>query len=337
MSLYKAELHVHLEGTIAPDLARILAQRNQVAMPENLVAPDGVSYLSDDFLHFLKVYDDIAALIKKPQDYYDVTFDYLRKNALKNTLYVEMMYSPDHAEQSSGIPSKEHLAAIQQAIDDAEAQYGIVGRIIITAVRHFGEEAAIRVAENGVRDRLPCVTGFGLGGDEANFPPHLFKRSYEIAHDGGLGCTVHAGEFSPAESIVDAINTLPISRIGHGVRSATSPDTRAIIKDRGISLELCPTSNVFLGLFSNLEHHPLPRFYKEGIRISINSDDPPFFKTDLNNEYRICRDVFKLSDAEINSITRMAIEDAFVDNETKTKLLAKLNGLRQGEHERPTV
>lgn len=323
MSLYKAELHVHLEGTISPDLARILAERNHLPMPEKLVAPDGVSYLSEDFLHFLSVYDDIAALIKTPRDYYDITFDYLRKNALNNTLYVEMMYSPDHAEQSSGIPSKEHLQAIQQAVDDAEEQYGIVGRILITAVRHFGEEAAIRVAENGVRDMLPCVTGFGLGGDEAKFPPHLFKKAYEIAHEAGLGCTVHAGEFAPAESIIDAINTLPVSRIGHGVHSAVSPEARAIIKDRGIALELCPTSNIFLGLFSDLAHHPLPHFYKEGIRISINSDDPPFFKTNLNNEYRIAEEIFKLSHDDINCITKMAIEDAFCEKDTKNRLLSK--------------
>jgi adenosine deaminase len=118
MSIKKAELHVHLEGTITPQLAHILAKRNKLTMPGDLIAPDGQSYLSRDFLHFLQVYDTLAALIKTPQDYYDITYDYLRANALENTIYVEMMYSPDHAEQVSGIPSIEHLHAIQKAIDD---------------------------------------------------------------------------------------------------------------------------------------------------------------------------------------------------------------------------
>src|SRR5476649_518686 len=118
MSIKKAELHVHLEGTISPELAHKLAKRNKLSIPEGLIAADGQSYLSRDFLHFLQVYDTLAALIKTPQDYYDITFDYLRANALENTIYVEMMYSPDHAEQASGMPSIEHLHAIQQAIDD---------------------------------------------------------------------------------------------------------------------------------------------------------------------------------------------------------------------------
>ena len=118
MTLKKAELHVHLEGTITPSLAGKLAKRNQLSLPAGLVAPNDQSYLSNGFLDFLKVYDTLAALIKTPQDYYDITFDYLHSNALEGAIYIEMMYSPDHAERSSGIPSKEHLVAIQQAIDD---------------------------------------------------------------------------------------------------------------------------------------------------------------------------------------------------------------------------
>ena len=174
------------------------------------------------------MYDTLAALIKTPLDYYDITFDYLRANALENTLYVEMMYSPDHAEQASGIPSIEHLHAIQQAIDDAKAQFGIIGRIILTAVRHFGADAAIRVAKEISQASVPCVTGFGLGGDEINFPPKLFSKAYQIASkEAGLYCTVHAGEFAPASGMIEAIEHLPIQRIGHGVQAIHSPKTIA--------------------------------------------------------------------------------------------------------------
>ena len=286
MSLKKAELHVHLEGTITPELAATLAKRNKLTLPNGLVAPDGKSYLSKNFLDFLNVFDTLAAVIKVPQDYYDITFDYLRARAQEQTIYVEMMYSPDHAERSSGIPSLEHLVAIQQAIDDAKDQFNIIGRIIITAVRHFGAEAAEQVAQQTHKDRVPCITGFGLGGDEAKFPPKLFTRAYQIAADAGLHCTVHAGEFAPAQGMVEAMEHLPIRRIGHGVNSIYSPDTMAMLKDKNIALELCPTSNIFLGLFKDMNDHPFPKFYAAGIKVSISSDDPPFMSTTLGQEYQ---------------------------------------------------
>jgi adenosine deaminase len=325
MSIKKAELHVHLEGTITPELAHTLAKRNKLVMPEGLIDVDGETYFSRDFLHFLSVYDTLAALIKTPQDYYDVTFDYLRANALENTLYVEMMYSPDHAEQTSGIPSIEHLRAIQQAIDDAKAQFGIVGRIILTAVRHFGADAAIRVAKQICLETVPCVTGFGLGGDEINFPPKLFSQAYQIAaKEAGLFCTVHAGEFAPASGMMEAIEHLPIQRIGHGVQVIHSPETIAILKDRDIALEICPSSNIKLGLFKDFESHPFPQLMEAGIKISLNSDDPPFMGTTLAKEYERTQNAYGYSDDTMRAITKMAIDCAFVDEETKKELKANV-------------
>lgn len=324
MNLKKAELHVHLEGAIPPALAIKLAKRNNLTLPDGLIAPDGVSYLSKNFLDFLKVYDTLAAVIKAPRDYYDITFDYLRANALEHAIYVEMMYSPDHAEQSSGIPSAEHLAAIQQAIDDAKAQFDIVGRILITAVRHFGVDAVERVARQAYHDKFPCVTGFGLGGDEGNFPPKLFTKAYQIAADAGLECTVHAGEFASAAGMIEAMEHLPIKRIGHGVNAIHSTETMAMVKDKGIALELCPTSNIFLGLFKDMNSHPFPKFYEAGIQISISSDDPPFMSTNLAREYQQVQQAYKYSDTTMNDITRMAINAAFVDEKTRSELLARI-------------
>lgn len=326
MAVKKAELHVHLEGTTSPTLAHRLAKRNQLTLPDGLLAEDGQSYFSRDFLHFLKVYDVLAALIKTPQDYYDITFDYLRSNALENTIYIEMMYSPDHAEQMSGIPSIEHLHAIQQAVEDAESQFGIVGRILVTAVRHFGAEAAVRVAKEISKASVPCVTGFGLGGDEINFPPKLFKEAYQIAaNEAGLLCTAHAGEFAPASGVLEAIEYLSVQRIGHGVQAIHSPETMAILKERQIALEICPSSNIKLGLFPDLASHPLPQFLEAGIKISINSDDPPFMNTNLAREYELTQQAYQYSDQMMRNITAMAIECAFVDEKTKQDLLVKLN------------
>jgi adenosine deaminase len=325
MSIKKAELHVHLEGTITPTLARILAQRNQLELPHNLISPDGTHYLSNDFMHFLHVYDTLAALIKTPRDYYDITFDYLRECAKVNTIYVEMMYSPDHAEQVSGIPSIEHLYAIQQAIDDARAQFNIVGRIIITAVRHFGVDAAIRVAKQVEKQSVKCATGFGLGGDEVNFPPQWFDKAYAIAANAGLECTVHAGEFAPANTMVDAMNSLPIKRIGHGVQTIHCAETIAILKDRNIALEVCPSSNIKLGLFPDLQSHPLPKLLEAGIKLSINSDDPPFMSTTIGHEYDIVQKEYNYSDETMHNFTKMALDHAFVDSETRQYLYEQLS------------
>lgn len=326
MTIKKAELHVHLESTITPELAALLAKRNKLPFPEHHINAEKNGYASKDFMDFLQVYDVIAALIKAPQDYYDITYGYLKDSAAAHTIYTEMMYSPDHAERSSGIPSEYHLEAIQKAIDDAYRDFGIVGRIIITAVRHFGVEAAERVAKEAQAKPFPAATGFGLGGDELNFPPKLFARAYAIAKDAGLQCTVHAGEFGAPETMQEAMRTLPIVRIGHGVQAMHCKETQAELIDRAIALELCPTSNINFKLFKDMAAHPLPQFLKSGIKISISSDDPPFVGTTIDKEYQIVQKSYSFSDADMNKITAMAIEDAFVDKDTKQKLAQAISG-----------
>lgn len=323
MTIKKAELHVHLEGTIPPPLAMTLATRNQLSIPAGLISADGSSYVYRDFMDFLRAYDDIAGLIKHPRDYYDITYEYLKTNAARGAIYIEMMYSPDHA-RSSGTPSSAHLEAIQQAIDDAEQAFSIVGRIIMTAVRHYGADAACHVAREALQEKVNCIVGFGLGGDELNFPPKLFADAYKIAHAGGLYCTVHAGEFAPASGMLEALDYLPIQRIGHGVMAMHSPQTIARLVDQGIALEICPSSNIALGLFPDMVAHPLSQLLNAGIKVSLNSDDPPFFNTTLADEYDRAQQYYSYTDAKMTMFTQMAIEAGFMDKHTKQKLLASL-------------
>lgn len=262
----------------------------------------------------------IAALIKKPGDYYDITFDYLQQSAQQGVIYTEMMYSPDHAEKTSHIPSIEHLYAIQQAILDAKDQYDIIGNIIITGVRHFGVESCERVAKEATKYSIPCVVGFGLGGNEIDWPPELFARAFAIARDGGLKTTIHAGEFGDSHSIEQAIHICKVNRIGHGIASIHSSNTLAMLKDLQIPLEICPSSNVQLGIFPNLQSHPILKFLDLGIDISINSDDPPFMQSQIHQEYEKIQTIFKLSNHIVNQITHMAIKHAFIDESTKTHL-----------------
>ncbi|MDP3559456.1 MAG: adenosine deaminase [Legionellaceae bacterium] len=323
MNIPKAELHVHLEGTITPILLHTLAQRNHIPLSPERFPAEQTQYFFHDFLDFLHNYDIVAAVIKCPQDYYDLTFDYLRRCATYHTLYTEMMYSPEHAEKSSGIPSIEHLNAIQQAIDDAYQQWGIVGRILMTGVRHFGEEAVFKVAQQAISVQLPCVVGFALGGDEVHYPPELFIKAYQLVAAHGMSSTVHAGEFADANSMLVAIQQLSVQRIGHGIQAIHSPKTMDALLQHNITLEIATSSNIALGRVSDIQHHPLPAFLQHGIRVCLNSDDPPFFNSELSEEYARVQQAYHYSDDVMLQFTRMALEAAFVDQDTKKILLEK--------------
>jgi adenosine deaminase len=325
MTILKAELHTHLEGTLHPKTALKLASRNNIHVDPKRISADQNHYIFTDFLDFIHTYDEVvSAVIKHPIDYYDITLDYLQRNAKEGAIYIEMMYSPELAEKNTGIASEEHLAAIQQAIHDAEHQFNIIGRIITTAVRHFGATSSINVAKAALKHPFPCVVGFGLAGDEIHYPPEWFIDAFTIAHEGGLACTVHAGEFGTAESMITAMKTLPIQRIGHGVQAIHNQETIAMLKDKNITLEVCPSSNVELGLYPNLASHPLPHLMEAGVNVCINTDDPPFFKSELPQEYERVQKTFQFSDETMKAFTKQAIESAFLDKQNKAKLMAML-------------
>ena len=320
----KAELHAHLEGTAGPDLVRRLAARNRMTLPEGLVDGDG-GFAWTDFLDFLRAYDAASSVIRTPLDYRDVTFEYLQGCARDGAIYAEVMSSPDHAAMA-GMSYREHLDGIAQGIEDARAETGIEARIIVTCVRHFGVEKALAVARSTVRHPHPLVTGFGMGGDEAGFPPGPFAEAYRIAHEeAGLACNVHAGEFGGPDSIRAALD-LPIRRIGHGVRAIEDPALMEILAARGIVLEVCPTSNIATGVYPSYAEHPLPKLMAAGIIVTLSSDDPPYFHTSIGREYDLAAEHFGFDDRQLIGLTRNAIDSAFVDEKTRRRLLARLPG-----------
>jgi adenosine deaminase len=320
----KIELHVHLEGTMRPSLALKLAARNGIKIKKTLINSDGTRYLWNDFNHFLMVFDEISQVLKTPKDYFDITYDYLADSAKEQVIYTELMYSPDHAEIATNIPSKEHIAAICSAIDKAYDDYGIIARILITAVRHYGVKTCEKAALDAARSTNPYIVGFAMGGDEVNYPPKLFEKTYHIAHDAGLSCTIHSGEHCNAQSMHDAISYLPLNRIGHGVAATQSPRLIQLLIEKNIALECCPSSNIELGLFSDYQTHPLQTFYESGISVSINSDDPPYFNTTIGKEYELAHTQCGLSIDDINNINMMAINAAFISDSMKARLHQRL-------------
>ena len=321
MTVPKAELHVHLEGTATPELVRRLAERNDLPVPEGLFA-DEETYAYTDFLDFLRAYDLAAGVIRTGEDYRDVTFEYLARCAAQGAIYVELIVSPDHAAQV-GLSDEEHLDGVGRGIDDARAQHGIEARMLVTAIRNYGVERAIRVARYAAARPHPYVVGFQLAGDEAGFPAGDFAQPYRKAAEAGLGCSVHAGEWAGPESVRAAL-TLPVTRIGHGVRSIEDPELVAELAERGTVLEVCPTSNVVLGIYPRYEEHPLPSLRAAGVRVTLGSDDPPWFGASIGGEYAICAERLGLGDQDLRELTRTALEAAFCEEKLKENLINAL-------------
>ncbi|HTX30752.1 MAG TPA: adenosine deaminase [Solirubrobacteraceae bacterium] len=317
----QAELHVHLEGTAPPELVSRIAARNGLPLPERMLGEDG-RFRYTDFLDFLATYDLAASVIRTGQDYRDITYEYLCSCARGGAIYVELTASPDHA-ALVGLSDEQHLAAIAEGIDDARRDTGIEGRILISAVRNFGVEQALRVARHAAEHPHPYVVGFSMAGDEENFPAGQFAEAYAIAADAGLGCTMHAGEWAGPESVRAALE-LPITRIAHGVRSIEDPRLVGELAERGIVLECCPTSNVVLGVFPSYEAHPLPRLRDAGVRLTLGSDDPPYFGASIEGEYRVCAERMGFSEEDLRVITQTAIDAAFCDYDLKAALSARL-------------
>jgi adenosine deaminase len=310
----KAELHVHLEGTATPDLIRRLAARNGVELPaERLFNPDG-SFAWNDFLHFLESYDLAAAAIRTGADYRDVTYEYLAACAAEGAVYVELIASLDHG-KNVGLSDEEHLAGIAQGIDDARRDHGITGRIISSIVRNFGVADCEDVARRTVALGHPYVVGFNMAGDEANFPASDYARAFAIVHEAGLGCSVHAGEHAGPESIRAALELPGVVRISHGVRAVEDPDLVAELAERQIVLEVCPTSNVVLGVFPTYEAHPLGALRAAGVPVTLGSDDPPYFGTTIGREYELAHDRLGCSLTDLREITETALNAAFSDTE----------------------
>jgi adenosine deaminase len=314
----KAELHCHLEGSIAPALAREFARRNGLDVPLGLIG-EGGHYVWQDFQSFLAAYDLVCTTLRTAADFGQVIYSYLAGAARQGAVYVEMFCSPERPAML-GIPYAAWLEALEDGIERARREFAIEGRIVIICIRHRGPERALAMVRTMVSEPHRYVVGFGMGGDEAQFRPVDFAAAYRLAHDKGFGCTVHAGEVLGPESVWAAINDLPVTRIGHGVRSAEDPRLMGELARRGIVLEVCPGSNIALGVYPDRAAHPLHRLIAAGVRVTLNSDDPPFFHTTLGAEY----DQAGLGERALHGITQVAIEASFADRATKQKLLREI-------------
>jgi adenosine deaminase len=317
----KAEIHCHIEGAAPPAL--VAAQARKYGMDSSTFLRDG-AYVWSDFAEFIRCYDAVAAVFQTEEDYALLTETYLSELAAIDTIYSELIISPDHGDRI-GLGADAYLAGIVAGIEAAKAKTGIEARIIVTGERHFGPERVVAAAEYAARANHPLITGFNMAGEERMGRVADYARAFDIARDAGLGLTIHAGEVCGAFSVTDALDLVRPARVGHGVRAIEDTDLVERLVETGTVLEVCPGSNIALQVYPDFVSHPLRRLKEAGVRVCINSDDPPFFSTSLEREYQIAADDFGFSDAEIDGMTRVALESAFVDERTRAALLARFD------------
>jgi adenosine deaminase len=318
----KAEIHIHLEATITPDLCRKFASRNNVNLPSDIFG-NKYAYEWTDFYDFIKKYDLVTSVIHTPEDYRELTYVYLKDCAANNVIYVEAMISSTHAKQK-GMTYDSFLEGIYEASKQAENDFGIISRFIMNGIRHLGPKSVQETADEVLKYPHPYLVGFGLAGDELHFPPTLFIKTFDMLKEAKFPITVHAGEWDGPKNIRNAINLLHPTRLGHGVRSIEDPTLVKEIIDRNIILETCPTSNIATKIYENFELHPVKKLFDEGVKVTVNSDDPPFFNASIAGEYEVMANL-GLTEKELISLTDNAINSSFCDKVTKERLLTKLS------------
>ena len=321
-SIPKIELHLHLEGGAPPAFIRGIAKEKSVDL-SGIFREDG-SYSYKDFWHFLKVYEAATSVLTSPEDYARLMRAVLEESAEHGVVYSETFISPDFCGGGDLAAWREYLHAMEEAAARAEAELGITLRGIITPIRHFGPEKARPIAECAAETVGDFITGFGIAGDELVGKPKDFLWAFDCAREAGLRLTAHAGEWGGAQSVRDALRDLRVERIGHGVQAIEDLALVDEIAEAGITLECCPGSNVFLGVFPSWRDHPIEKLRERGVKVTVSTDDPPFFHTTMSAEYDHLADTFGWDDEIFDDINANALAAAFCDVATKERVAAKL-------------
>ena len=320
--LPKVELHLHLEGAAPPAFIRGLAREKKLDL-DRLFDERG-NYAINDFWHFLMVYEAACTTLQRPEDFYRLTLAVLEESAASGVIYSETFMSPDFCGNRDLSAWREYLQAIREAAEAAEKAHGIILRGIVTAIRHFGPDKARQTARCAVETAGDWLVGFGLAGDEKIGNPKDFRYAFDMAREAGLRLTAHAGEWGGPASVRDAIDDLAVERIGHGVRAIEDLALVDRIAEQGVVLECCPGSNVALGIYPGWRQHPIAELHRRGVLVTVSTDDPPYFRTNMAREYDRLAEAFDWDAAELRKITRQAANAAFCDAETKGNLLKRL-------------
>ncbi|MFM8934040.1 MAG: adenosine deaminase [Gemmataceae bacterium] len=321
MALAKAELHVHLEGTLEPDMLLALARKNQVSVPyanrEEVLA----AYRFGSLDAFLKLYYAGMAVLRTPEDFTALTESYFDKVAGQGVKHAELFFDPQ-AHRDKGLTFAQILAGIEEGCRRARARHGISSLLIPCILRHLDPDAALRLVDEMLphKDRIVAV---GLDSSEQGRPPSLFVQAFQRVRDVGLKTVAHAGEEGPAEYIQQAIDLLGVSRIDHGVRILDDAALTKWVARAGIPLTVCPVCNVRLGVFGTLEQHNVPQLIEAGLAVTLHSDDPAYIQSYIGDNYVACAQRLGIQEGTLRTIARRSFTASFLP-EAERKRLSEL-------------
>ena len=316
-SLPKAELHLHLEGSVQPETLIELSRRHDPT-PLSLEQIEEL-YRYTDFQGFLMTFKAVTERLRTPEDFELITYKLMESLHAQNVLHAEVYISVGVVQWRKQ-DFDQMFEGLERGRLRGEGDFGISLLWIFDAVRHFGVEAAAQVFDKAIQHKERNVVGVGIGGDERRAAPELFKEIYAKAKDHGLHLTAHAGESAGPESIWGALN-IGAERIGHGLNAYADSELMRVLSERQVPIEICMSSNVRTGCLDDLRRHPVRRYFEEGLMVTINSDDPAMFSTSLEREYQLCQDVFELTDEHIRELARNSFEASFLSAEQKLRFL----------------
>jgi adenine deaminase len=317
--LPKAELHLHIEGSLEPELMFTLAERNGIKLPFKSIAAIKQAYNFSNLQSFLDIYYAGANVLQTEQDFYDLTWAYLEKAVSQGVIHTEIFFDPQtHTDR--GINFAVVLNGIDQALQDGQKNLGISSKLILCFLRHLSAEAAMKTLEDALpyQDRIIAV---GLDSSEVGHPPSKFQEVFDRARSEGFLTVAHAGEEGPPEYIWEAINLLKVSRIDHGVRCIEDPQLVEYLVEKQIPLTVCPLSNVKLRVFDSLEKHNLKQLLDLGLCVTVNSDDPAYFGGYIGDNFQAVMDALNLSSDDLRKLAENSFRASFLTAEERKHLL----------------
>ncbi|WP_431919656.1 adenosine deaminase [Micromonospora wenchangensis] len=323
--LPKVELHVHHVGSASPRIVAELAARHEGRSPVP-ADPDALAdyFAFRDFAHFIEVYLSVVDLIRDPDDVWLLTHEVARELARQQVRYAELTVTP-YSHVRRGIPAPAFCEAIEDARRRAETDFGIALRWCFDIPGEAGLPAAEETLRISLDERPDGLVAFGLGGPEIGVPRPQFKPYFDRARAAGLRSVPHAGETTGPQTVWDALRELGAERIGHGISAAQDPELLAYLAERRIPLEVCPTSNVRTRAVARIEEHPLRRLVDAGVRVTVNSDDPPMFGTTLNDEYAVAARLLDAGPDGLAALAREAVSASFLDPAGQARIIAEID------------
>lgn len=315
-ALPKAELHLHLAGAVKADTFLKLARKNRVALPKFDAVEDLYRY--DNLVDFLQIYDLVARSVVDADDFHLITYEALAHVANAGGRYVEFFFSPQ-VHQDAGISYETMFSGILRAMDDAEVDFGLISRVIPAINRELTIDRSLEFLDRVLPLRSDKVIGIGLDYDEEPFPPAPFKPAYDRARSAGMRLTAHAGEGGPAANVRDALDLLGVERIDHGYRVMEDPELVAHCIAEDIAFTVCPSSTVILTHWRDLTapDHPIRAMLDAGLKLVVDTDDPPMLQTDLAKEYRLLAETMSLDRKTLGSLALNSLDASWLDDSTK--------------------